>query len=260
MRLWRLGYWFLTGACLGLGLVPWAFGIYLLLIGVVLVLVGAFTLRGREAAAAVLGVGAGPAALFASVILQGVPETAPAAQLVYGGVVISSLITVIGLVALVVVWRTPPPDATPRGGEDMESGMASPTPPEPTRGSAPATPTNSSSRSRLALMSLLLSLAPLVGLGLLRLLALGASSLPGALLTLLSVVVYAGSFMGSLGAVLTGTRALRRAQQQPPQEAVRAAAVAGIVLGLLGMVIIVVAAVTIASVLHGCSITPANCG
>jgi hypothetical protein len=126
-------------------------------------------------------------------------------------------------------------------------------PPEPKRGNAPATPT------RLALTSLLLSLAPLVALGLIRLIALGASSLPGYLLSVLSVIVYAASFMGSLGAVLTGRGALRRAPQQPPQPAVRAAAVAGIVLGTLGMVLVIVGAVVIGMVLHTCT-TPANCG
>ena len=134
--------------------------------------------------------------------------------------------------------------------------MGSPVPPEPKTGNAPATP---KPRTRLALVSLLLSLAPLVGIGLVRGVALGARSLPGAVVTVLSVVLYAGSFIGSLGAVITGWLALRPAQQPPPQPAVRAAAVVGIVLGILGMVILIVGGVVIATLLHGCS-TPANCG
>ncbi len=134
--------------------------------------------------------------------------------------------------------------------------MASPMPPEPEMGNAPVTP---NSPTRLALTSLLLSLAPLVALGLIRIVALGASSLPGYLVTVLSVIVYAGYFIGSLGAVLTGRLALRRAQQHPPQQAVRAAAVVGIVLGMLGIVILIVGGVVIGTFLHGCTYAP-NCG
>lgn len=114
---------------------------------------------------------------------------------------------------------------------------------------------------RLALASLLLSLAPLVALGLQRLVALTASSLPGAVVTVLSVVVYAGGFIGSLDAVVTGARALRGDQQQPPlQPAVRAAAGAGVVIGIAGILLLVIGGVTLALFLHGCSINPANCG
>jgi hypothetical protein len=60
------------------------------------------------------------------------------------------------------------------------------------------------SRTRLALTSLLLSLAPLVALLLVRGLAVGAGSLPGGVVTVLSVFVYVASFIGSLGAVLIG--------------------------------------------------------
>ena len=113
--------------------------------------------------------------------------------------------------------------------------MASTVPPEPNRGNASATPKY---RTRLALTSLLLSLAPLVALGLIRLVALARDSVPGVVVTVLSVLVYALSFMGSLGAAVTGWRAQRRAEQPLPR-AVRAAAAAGIVLGILGMVIVV---------------------
>ncbi len=52
-----------------------------------------------------------------------------------------------------------------------------------------ATPFQLSVMSAATGASLLLSLAPLVALGLIRLLALGASSLPGYLVTVLSVIV-----------------------------------------------------------------------
>ena len=53
MRGGRMVYWFVTGACLGLGLDTWALGIFFVA-GMILVLVGVFAQRGREAAAVVL--------------------------------------------------------------------------------------------------------------------------------------------------------------------------------------------------------------
>ena len=106
MRVGRMVYWFVTGACLGLGLDTWALGIFFVA-GMILVLVGVFAQRGREAAAVVLGLGVGSAALLALVTdtnFQGGPPTVP---VVYGLLVISILSTLIGLVALVVMWRTP---------------------------------------------------------------------------------------------------------------------------------------------------------
>ena len=104
MRGWRVVYWFVTGACLGLGLDTWVLGTFFLA-GLILLLVGVFALRGREAVATVLGLGVGLAAILPLVAytpLQGGPTVVP---LVYIGVVVSILILV-GLVALVVVWRT----------------------------------------------------------------------------------------------------------------------------------------------------------
>lgn len=112
MRVGRMVYWFVTGACFGLGLDTWALGIFFLA-GVILLLVGMFTRPGREAVAVVLGLGVGSAALLALLTktnFQGGPLVAP---VVYGGLVISILSTVIGLVALVVVWRRPPRGASP---------------------------------------------------------------------------------------------------------------------------------------------------
>jgi hypothetical protein len=100
-----------------------------------------------------------------------------------------------------------------------------------------------------------------VALGLVRLVALAASSLPGAVVTMLSVVVYTGGFIGSLGAVVTGARALRGGQQQPPLEpAARVAAGAGVVIGIAGLLLLVIGGVILAQVLHVCSTNPANCG
>jgi hypothetical protein len=119
-------------------------------------------------------------------------------------------------------------------------------------------------RLRLALTSLLLSLAPLAAFGLSRLEALIIMSslpVPGAVFSVLSVVLYAGSIIGSVGAVVTGARALRRDQLQAPlQPVVRAAAGAGVVLGIAGILLLVFAGVSLALILHECSIDPAACG
>src|SRR5260370_36715670 len=104
MRVGRMVYWFVPGACLGLGLDTWALGIFFLA-GVILLLVGVFAWPGREAVAVVLGSGVGLAALFALVADTNFQGGPPAAPLVYGGLVISILITLIGLVGLGVVWR-----------------------------------------------------------------------------------------------------------------------------------------------------------
>ncbi|MGO8951645.1 MAG: hypothetical protein ACLQUY_29125 [Ktedonobacterales bacterium] len=64
--------------------------------------------------------------------------------------------------------------------------------------------------------------------------------LPGPLFYVLSAVLYAGVFIGSVYAVVTGVRVLGRDQQQPPlQPVVRAAAGAGIVIGTAGIVFLV---------------------
>jgi hypothetical protein len=111
MRVGRMVYWFVTGACLGLGLDTWVLGTFFLA-GVILLLVGGVALRGREAVATVLGLGVGLAAILALVAytpVQGGPTVVP---LVYAGLDVS-ILTLIGLVALVVVWRTPRRGAGP---------------------------------------------------------------------------------------------------------------------------------------------------
>jgi hypothetical protein len=97
-------YWFVTGACFGLGLDIYVLGT-LCLVGVTLLLVGGFALRGREVVATVLGLGVGFAAVLPLVAYTPFQGGAPSVPLVYMGLVVSSLILV-GLVALVVVWRT----------------------------------------------------------------------------------------------------------------------------------------------------------
>src|SRR5215831_17544106 len=106
MRVGRLVYWFGAGAFLGLGLDIWAFDIFFLA-GVILLLVGVFALRGREAVAVFLGLGIASAALLALLTKTNFQGGPPVAPVVDGCLGISILSTVIGLVALVVVWRTP---------------------------------------------------------------------------------------------------------------------------------------------------------
>jgi hypothetical protein len=102
MRAWRVVYWFVTGAFLGLGLVSiTGEGLILFPIGVILLLVGLFRLRGREAVAGVLGFGVLPEAAFVNALVTGFST-----PFYYWGAVIFGVITLIGLVALVVVWRT----------------------------------------------------------------------------------------------------------------------------------------------------------
>ncbi len=111
MRVGRLVYWFVAGACLGLGLDIYVLGT-VCLAGVLLLLVGVFAQRGREAVAMVLGLGVGFAAVLPLLAYTPFPGGAPSVPVVYMGLVVSILILV-GLVALVVVWRTPPRGAGP---------------------------------------------------------------------------------------------------------------------------------------------------
>lgn len=112
MRVGRLVYWLVTGACFGLALDIWILGL-LYLVGVILVIVGGFALPGREAVAIVLGVGIGLAALLALVTDTNFQGGPPGAPVVHWGLAISILIILIGLVALVVVWRLPRRGAGP---------------------------------------------------------------------------------------------------------------------------------------------------
>ncbi|MGZ3637779.1 MAG: hypothetical protein ACXVCX_08070, partial [Ktedonobacterales bacterium] len=82
MRAWRLVYWFITGALLGLGLAQFAglsLGVILFPIGLILLIIGLFTLRGRELVAGVVGFGALPTLLLVYVIVSfpPPPDVAP---------------------------------------------------------------------------------------------------------------------------------------------------------------------------------------
>ena len=73
-------------------------------VGLVLLVIGLFTLRGRELVAGVVGFGALPEAAFLSVIVT-VKIPPDAAPFYVGGALVFGAITVVGLVALVLVWR-----------------------------------------------------------------------------------------------------------------------------------------------------------
>jgi hypothetical protein len=101
MRAWRLVYWFITGALLGLGLVELpGLGLILFPVGLVGLVVGLVALRGREVVAGMVGFGALPEAAFVNALV-----TAVSTPFYIGGTLVFGVITVIGLVALVVVWR-----------------------------------------------------------------------------------------------------------------------------------------------------------
>ncbi|HEX9037437.1 MAG TPA: hypothetical protein VF808_10650 [Ktedonobacterales bacterium] len=111
MRVGRLVYWFVTGACFGLGLDMYVLGT-LCLAGGILLLVGGVALRGREVVATVLGLGVGFAAVLPLLAYTPFQGGAPSVPLVYMGLVVFTLILV-GVVALVVAWRIPQRGAGP---------------------------------------------------------------------------------------------------------------------------------------------------
>jgi hypothetical protein len=105
MRAWRVLYWLVTGALLGLGLVELpGLGLILFPVGLALLIIGLFAVRGREVVAGVIGFGALPAAAFLHAIIT-VTLPPDAAVFYYGGAIIFGAITVAGLVALVLAWR-----------------------------------------------------------------------------------------------------------------------------------------------------------
>lgn len=104
MRVGRMVYWFATGVCFGLGLDAWALGVFFLA-GVILLLIGVIAQLGREAVAVFLGLGVGSAALLALLTQTDFQGGPPVALAVNVGLAISVLSVVIGLVALVIVWR-----------------------------------------------------------------------------------------------------------------------------------------------------------
>ena len=112
MRMWHRVYWFITGALLGLGLfllgLP-AWDRILWLAGFILVIIGLFALRGRELVAAVLGFGIVPETTLAAFLAtwKFPPDVPPVYPLIVTlDVLVFGVITVVGLVALVMVWRT----------------------------------------------------------------------------------------------------------------------------------------------------------
>jgi hypothetical protein len=109
MGAWRLVYWLITGALLGLGLTQFAgvsLGVFFLPIGLVLLIIGLVALRGPELVAGVVGFGAFPTLLFVYVIVAFPPPPNDVGfYYIYGGAILSSAITVAGLVALGLVWR-----------------------------------------------------------------------------------------------------------------------------------------------------------
>lgn len=113
MRVGRMVYWFVTGACFGLAVDLYGGGLFPCAVGVILLLVGVFAQQGREAVTAILGFGAGSAVLLILLTKTNFQGGPPVPLVVYGGLVISILSAVIGLVALVVVWRTPQRGAGP---------------------------------------------------------------------------------------------------------------------------------------------------
>src|SRR5258708_22364014 len=102
MHAWRLVYWLITGALLGLGLAQWlgvSVGVFGLRIGLVLLIIGLFALRGPEMVAGVVGFGALPTLLFVYVIVSFPPPPNDVVfYSVYGGALIYGVITVAGLV------------------------------------------------------------------------------------------------------------------------------------------------------------------
>lgn len=74
MRGWRIGYWFVTGTVLGVGLAALpSIGIILLPVGMVLVVVGALRVGARGLWALAVGFGALPAALVTWTIVSAPP-------------------------------------------------------------------------------------------------------------------------------------------------------------------------------------------
>jgi Na+/melibiose symporter-like transporter len=111
--------------------------------------------------------------------------------------------------------------------------MASPVPPERNTGNVPAPPQG---RNSLALTSFVLSLAPLAVMVLDAVLTFVILSLPSAVNTFLSC----GGFIASIGAIVTAGLALGRAKWYPPQQAGTGYAIAGLILGILDIVLVIV--------------------
>jgi hypothetical protein len=108
MRAGHLVYWFITGALLGLGLVELTgLGLVLFPAGLVLLAIGLVMLRGREMVAGVVGFGALPETAFVSVLVT-VNQFQFPTPFYSVGTLVFGVITLVGVVALMVVWRVKP--------------------------------------------------------------------------------------------------------------------------------------------------------
>jgi hypothetical protein len=113
MRLVRFVYWLVTGALLGLGIVTFTgLGLILFPVGVVLLFIGIFVMRGREARALVLGFGGLPEALFVNALVNGAPTTGPTGQFYVGGAIVFGAISLLGLIVLFASGRGSRPATT----------------------------------------------------------------------------------------------------------------------------------------------------
>ncbi|MGO8948867.1 MAG: hypothetical protein ACLQUY_14690 [Ktedonobacterales bacterium] len=109
MRTGYLVYWLITGALLGLGVVGYpAWDLVAWPISLVLLIIGLFVLRGREQVAGVLGFGFVPEVVLVVLTARKFPPNVPPVYppVFIAAVLIFGMITVVGLVALVVLWRT----------------------------------------------------------------------------------------------------------------------------------------------------------
>ena len=73
-------------------------------IGLILLIIGLFALRGRELVVGVVGFGALPTLLFVYAIVS-FPPPPDVVLFIYEGALVYGAITVAGLVALALVWR-----------------------------------------------------------------------------------------------------------------------------------------------------------
>jgi hypothetical protein len=113
MGLVRLVYWLVTGAVLGLGVVTYTgLGRILLPVGVLLLVIGLFFMRGHEARASVFGFGALPETAFINALLNGAPTTGATGQFYVGGAILFGAITLLGLVVLFAGRRGAHPATT----------------------------------------------------------------------------------------------------------------------------------------------------
>jgi hypothetical protein len=114
MRAWRVVYWSVTGAILGLGLVSLpglslifpGLGLILVPIGVILLLIGLIRVRGLEGATTFARISISWAVDFVVAIVTYPRRMDPIVQFYYyGGIVIFGIYGLISTVIPVVAWR-----------------------------------------------------------------------------------------------------------------------------------------------------------